>query len=860
MDFFRRTIAAFAIFVASAANLLAGGSGLNVVVVVNTNSTNSLQLGNYYCEKRGVPSENVLRINWTGGNIVWTRAQLDSVLRTPLAAMLTARGISNQIEYLVLSMDIPYRVTNTTVNVNNNFNGTTSALFYGYKDNPADTYTTCTLVGGSTNFYAGSEGIYRQTPPISATSNSWLAIMLTSTNLDAAKAIVDRGVMSDGSFPTQTVYLARSYDLIRSSRYVLFDDAIFDTRLRGNYSARYTNTYTSYGLGTMLGFQNGVQQYNLYDTAFAPGAMADNLTSFSGFLFEISGHTGVMDFMNSGATASYGTVTEPCAYLEKFPSPRNYFYQSRGFSIAECYYQSLTNPYLGVLVGEPLGAPFAMPCDGGWSNLPVNALLTGTTNLSLGFVSQDAGLPIQQVDLFLDGRYARTITNMPPRTNNILYVTLNGFPTNYTIPANASLKSIVSNLVLRLNATAYSNNTKVAAFPRGDRIELRNLNIAKSGSSIPLIVSNNIGAANVLGTFISASGTNFLDTTALGLRNFVVTNSVANGTWLQIVVTKTNGVATTISVTNSAGNTDTSVLMQALMNSINTNSALTNVDSVIAEDLISYIFFGGTGGEFNLRARSPGWAESQIQAVITDSGPLTVIPVGTQRLDENLTHLRQRAHLYVTAGLTNLPISFSFNTTTNADGYHELAAVAYEGSHVRTQKRISQTVRIANTNFSAAFNVLNGGTNTALETMLQFSVVANTNTMNRIELHTTGGLWSTVSNAQTGNFSMAATNLHIGLHPFWALAVRNDGKQYRTDTRWLRIIGSEPLFSLSATGFAPVLKWPATAGRRYEILSVTNLTNAFTLRTAVIPTNSTGLWVETNNSTSGRFYRVRSTP
>src|SRR5262249_55942490 len=45
------------------------GSGLNVVVVVNQNSTNSVQLGNYYAEHRQVPPQNFLRINWPGGNI-----------------------------------------------------------------------------------------------------------------------------------------------------------------------------------------------------------------------------------------------------------------------------------------------------------------------------------------------------------------------------------------------------------------------------------------------------------------------------------------------------------------------------------------------------------------------------------------------------------------------------------------------------------------------------------------------------------------------------------------------------------------------------------------------------------------------
>ena len=33
----------------------AGDSGLNVIVVVNQNSSNSVQLGNDYCKRRGVP-------------------------------------------------------------------------------------------------------------------------------------------------------------------------------------------------------------------------------------------------------------------------------------------------------------------------------------------------------------------------------------------------------------------------------------------------------------------------------------------------------------------------------------------------------------------------------------------------------------------------------------------------------------------------------------------------------------------------------------------------------------------------------------------------------------------------------------
>src|SRR5436309_14775352 len=88
----------------------AAGSGLIVVVVVNQNSTNSVQLGNYYCEQRNVPPQNLLRINWSGGNVNWSSSELNTFLVSPLLAMLSARQLTNQIDYVVLSMDIPYQV------------------------------------------------------------------------------------------------------------------------------------------------------------------------------------------------------------------------------------------------------------------------------------------------------------------------------------------------------------------------------------------------------------------------------------------------------------------------------------------------------------------------------------------------------------------------------------------------------------------------------------------------------------------------------------------------------------------------------------------------------------------------------
>src|SRR5206468_1137544 len=151
------------------------------------------------------------------------------VIRNPLVAMLSARQLTNQIDYVVVCMDFPYQIISS-----NGINSTSAALFYGFKpDLPASPMynpASCNLPPASSNSYAASEGIFRSTPPISASSNSWLVTMLTGSNLPMAKMLVDQGVASDHTFPQQTVFLGKSDDIFRNVRYVSFDNSAFETR------------------------------------------------------------------------------------------------------------------------------------------------------------------------------------------------------------------------------------------------------------------------------------------------------------------------------------------------------------------------------------------------------------------------------------------------------------------------------------------------------------------------------------------------------------------------------------------------------------------------------------------------------
>ncbi len=832
----------------------AGGSGLNVAVVVNQASTNSIQLGNYYCERRQVPPENVLRIVWPGSTIEWDTTQFTNTLLNPLVAMLSSRGLTNQIDYVVLSMDIPYR---TSVGGQGG-NATTAMLFYDFK---SDTRPPCSLATNSFNSYAGTEDIFHFTKPTTATTFSFLATMITASNLEKAKQLVDSGVNSDATFPTNTVLLAKTSDPNRNVRFEEFDNAILNARVRGNYAMSSIFSDAVAGYTNLLGFETGLANFSISSNAFVPGAMADSLTSYGGAIFENTGQTTLLAFTEAGAAGSYGTVTEPCNYLVKFPSGLNHFYQARGFSLAECYYQSLTNPYQGLIVGEPLAAPFRTNANVAWLNLTNGATLSGTTNVTLQVTAAGPDRPIQQVDLFVDGKFLQSITNITPRQNNTVTVTLNGFSRTYTVPASASIKSIATGLANSLNNLSYQNQTKITAAAHGDRVELQSTDLTKSGAQLSASVVNATNTATALTTFVTASRTNFADSTAFGARGYIISGTPGANSTLQLTVTKTNGSVISVTTTNPVGNTTLYNHVQQFLTDIITTAALQNLDGLVPSDFL----VGNSGNTyFLLVARRAGRSAAEIQASITPSAGLSVSPSGTDTLTENLGDLQPRNHLYVGAGTTNQTATAAVNTTTWADGLHKLTAVAYEGTSVRAQTHATVSIRVQNSALSGALSFVNADTTTAVESTFTVQVAANQTNIALIELFSTGGLLASVSNLSSANFGVSAASLGLGQHPFYAVITTTGGQKYRTANFTMRLVGFEDTIPLQILGPTPIqLNWPGTAGRRYDVLSATQMTNTFTLRTNVTASNSVNtLWIDSLLSTneSQLFYRVRVSP
>jgi hypothetical protein len=297
-------------------------------------------------------------------------------------------------------------------------------------------------------------------------------------------------------------------------------------------------------------------------------------------------------------------------------------------------------------------------------------------------------------------------------------------------------------------------------------------------------VSNSIGSGDVLSTFLAASQPALLDSQAEGRRQCTLAGSLQAGTYFQLAITKTNGTQLMLGVTNQAAGTFTNLVGQ-LMTLVNASPTLQGLDGVRADDLVVQPL--GTVA-FNLYARSPGLDASGITVSLSGGPSVTSTPAAPSALNQNISDLRARNHLYVTAGATGLGGTFPIDTTQLPDGYHELTAVAYEGSSVRTQTRIVTNIVVMNTPLSATMSMLDLPDIAPVQGTYHIQITANTNNVSTISLFTTGGILNTATNQSTATFVVNGPSLGAGLHPFYALVQTSSGLSYRTQTHSVRFI------------------------------------------------------------------------
>lgn len=308
-------------------------------LVINTADPYSVEVGDYYARQRGIPAVHILRIELP----VQTHLGADDLAR--LKREIDDR-FDDGVQALALAWVQPYAVSCQSI---------TAVLALGV--DPSLCSRTCDRASTSPYFNSPSREPFKD-------HGLRPSMLIAARSVAQAKALIDRGVASDhslglrGSIPVNAWY-AVTTDRARSVRWPLFPPP--GTVPGKGVEVHVAQTNELKDKERVLLVQTGLPQLSGLDSiGWVPGALADHLTSFGGLLDRLDGQTNALAWIEAGATASYGTVSEPCNHLQKFPHPQLLLlHYLQGSTALEAYWKSVAWPQQGVFVGEPLAAPFA---------------------------------------------------------------------------------------------------------------------------------------------------------------------------------------------------------------------------------------------------------------------------------------------------------------------------------------------------------------------------------------------------------------------------------------------------------------------------------------------------------------------
>ncbi|KQQ89292.1 hypothetical protein ASF77_09140 [Massilia sp. Leaf139] len=305
----------------------------HLAIVINDDDPDSVAIGAYYRRRRAIPAANVVHVRIPG------RPQaLDPERFRQLKEEIDSR-LGPQVQAVLMVWTAPWKV---------GCQGITAAYTLGL--DPGLCADTCAAGRPSRYFNAPGRRPWRD-------HGMRLSMLLPIASREEARTLVDRGVVSGlRRMPAHAWYLTTS-EAARNSRAAFFPRPGHRPHL--GLTVHRLRADALEGASDVLVYQTGKAQVDKLDTiGFLPGALADHLTSHGG---ELLGGTQMssLRWLQAGATASYGTVGEPCNHWQKFPNPavllRHYL---RGASAIEAYWKSVAWPGQGVFIGEPLAAPF----------------------------------------------------------------------------------------------------------------------------------------------------------------------------------------------------------------------------------------------------------------------------------------------------------------------------------------------------------------------------------------------------------------------------------------------------------------------------------------------------------------------
>ena len=738
----------------------AGGDPLRTLVLVNRQDPISLDAGARYIRARNIPASRLLILDLpTSDSISLTDFQ--NLVATPVADFITTHQLETEIDAAAICWRTPFQVTQASGDAN----GLSSALYYGYKTSPPP----CSIPAATVSAYYEVETAFDRNLPAFA-GPRLLTWHVPSGNRSRAYALIDRSALADATHPSGTVIYAHTTDINRNVRWPLYEaPVVASTFLPASLTQQILVTNAIANVPDLMGHMIGrrTEPAGLFSNTFVPGALADHLTSFGGQLSG-SSQMDILTWIEAGASASYGTVIEPCNYTSKFPDPRVHFWYARGFSAAEAYLMSVENPYQGVIVGDGLCQPFARPPLLSVTGLATNQTVSGIVNLNLQADGSDSTQRVVRVEVWLDDRLQGVAAEAAFDGSESITGTVDGRSRTYNLFPGDTLSDVSAGLASDLNGIGFFQKEATAS-AHGDRITLRHDDIGTDGAGVTYSVSTS--GARIHATSATPA---LVNTPFAARRECFIDAPVVNGDTFTLTVDLSSEPPVTLTTNVTAGATVADITNN-LIAQLNSHPTLQGPDGVNAQ---FPAHFTSTVSSFHVFANTPGFAGHNHRVSLTSTSTADTAPPSLANLNSNEDTLRAQGMLFIHEGLASLSDTWAIDTTDLPDGPHEVTAVAIEGSAVRSRKHVRIPFLVDNHALACVLTLPEAGLPYLRGRPLPFAVTATPDgaPITNLTLRINGRPITNATHTATWSGTIPTDDLGAGSWQLEVLAEDNTGK------------------------------------------------------------------------------------
>ena len=328
----------------------------HVLVVINSDSSDSREIGNYYVEKRNVPTDQVCRIRCTVDETIPVK-DFDAQIAAPIRAFVARKELDGRIDYIVLTRGIPIKVEGSLPE-GEGLAGPRSV----------DSLLTCLDNGLRPDKNPWLDNPYfKMDEPFSHKKfGIYLVTRLAAYNVPDAKDLIDHALAAT---PERSLFL---FDVDPNRDNESFGKwnkqmiAASEALEKHRFDVEVDKTDKFVTASGLMGYASWGSNDGHYDwqnykkLSFSPGGIAETYVSTSArsFVKQKEGQSEIGDLIAGGCTGVKGYVSEP--YVVACCDVSNLFDRyTRGYNLAESFYAA--SPFIywkDLVVGDPLCRPY----------------------------------------------------------------------------------------------------------------------------------------------------------------------------------------------------------------------------------------------------------------------------------------------------------------------------------------------------------------------------------------------------------------------------------------------------------------------------------------------------------------------